>query len=56
VSRRIAVAAGRSAKVSFRLTRRGARTLVHRGRLRLTVKLSAPGVAATRRVTLRVRA
>jgi hypothetical protein len=56
-----AVGAGRTAKVSFRLTRRGARTLLHRGRLRLSVKLSArigsgPAVTATRRVTLRVQA
>jgi hypothetical protein len=55
-----AVRAGRTAKVSFRLTRRGARTLLQRGRLRLAVTLSArigagPAVTATRRLTLRVK-
>jgi hypothetical protein len=56
VRARLAVAAGHAAKVRFRLTRRGAQLLRHRGRLRLTVKLSVAGVTATRHLTLRVRA
>jgi hypothetical protein len=51
-----AVAAGETAKVRFRLKRGAARALLRHGRLRLTVKLSAAGVTATRRLTLRVRA
>jgi hypothetical protein len=57
VSKATTVAAGRTAKVSFRLTRSAARTLRHRGALRLTVQLAArsgagPITTKQRRLTI----
>lgn len=51
-----AVAAGRTAKVSFRL-RAAARRLVRHGRLRFSVRIGAGApVSAKRTLTLRVKA
>jgi hypothetical protein len=59
VPARIAVGAGRTAKVAFRLRRAAARRLERTGRLRLALKLSArigtgPAVTAQRTVRLRL--
>jgi hypothetical protein len=56
---RTRVGAGRSAGVAFRLTRAGARTLSRRGRLRLSVTISAradggPAVTTRRILTIRL--
>jgi hypothetical protein len=61
VSRTRSVAAGRTAKVSFRLTRAAARRLVRHGRLRFSVRIAArigagAPVSAKRTLTLRVKA
>jgi hypothetical protein len=59
-SHRTDVAPGRTARVAFRLNRRGVRALTHRRRLRFGVALSAragtgAAVRVVRRLTVRLR-